>query len=453
MPTLVNPFAKMMLDAQIVPQQDMTVDQIDAAMIDRDLGEARLNMTPPVLSVNQPQEQAADPQFFNNVIQSPVAGQYDRITSLLQKAQNQPMGEELTPAQNEINYLYGMLPGRSYLDLTRAAQDRNIAAQERQIQSGKDMVALAEQAAASGDKETARILERIKLFTGDDPEGIQMFMQKLHELPYPVNSQNIMAALGRINSETGYSSSDFSYQKRKKELELRNLELQGNLYDAKASGTSGGAGGSTKFERNKNRLIELAGKKDLTPLEKQELDILKVAVETEAQGGMDPEKRGYGMVSGKNFAEAQINLPKAELNAGRSIRVIKDLINDPAINTQTGLVGLVPARPGSAGYNFNQKFKQLDGVAFTEGIQALVGMGSLSNAEGQAAIRSFTSLSRGMSKDDFVAEATNLINFVEAALNNARQAASAPISERFIDNQNIIQSPQPTAIDASEYFK
>ena len=44
MPTLVNPFAKMMLDAQIVPQQDMTVDQIDAAMIDRDLGEARLKI-------------------------------------------------------------------------------------------------------------------------------------------------------------------------------------------------------------------------------------------------------------------------------------------------------------------------------------------------------------------------------------------------------------------------
>ena len=288
--------AQQIPDEEIDPIGGMTMDDVQSAMMS--------------------QEPETRQQYAEPMMQQP--DQYDRITQLLQQAQQQPQGEPLSGLDIFKNYAATVGTGKDYRTVADAEIARRTTAQDRQVQSGKDLLAVAEQKAASGDRAFGRMLERVKLFTGDDPEGQAQAMEYLESLPYdvdPSNAAQVLSELGKWSQKSGYKSYDLQYQKQKKQLELQQMQAQADLYNAKALGGGGtGSGGSTKFERNKNRLIELAGRSDLNPLEKQELEILKLAVDTEARGGMDPYQRKLGMETGADMANVQDTYNNTEMN-------------------------------------------------------------------------------------------------------------------------------------------
>jgi hypothetical protein len=133
----------------------------------------------------------------------------------------------------------------------------------------------------------------------------------------------------------------------------------------------------------------------LDPITRQPIDKIEKDLAGEAAA------TAQGRVQGEATATAPANVS----NADTALGLIEQLRDHPALNSRFGGVGVSSLGniiPGTAGYDFQRLVEQVKGGAFLTAIQAMQGMGALSNAEGATATAALNRIDTGMSKEDFL---------------------------------------------------
>ncbi|MGM3169341.1 hypothetical protein [Dickeya chrysanthemi] len=98
----------------------------------------------------------------------------------------------------------------------------------------------------------------------------------------------------------------------------------------------------------------------------------------------------------------------------QQIKTIDGLLTDPGFGTSVGAgLGVVSKHiPGTDAASWDTRFKQFGGQNFLSAIQALRGMGALSNAEGEQARIAVSGLSASQSEEEFIRRANDLKTFL-----------------------------------------
>lgn len=153
-----------------------------------------------------------------------------------------------------------------------------------------------------------------------------------------------------------------------------------------------------------------------------------------------------GKIEGETEAAQRLAAP-ADIQAGQNaLDLLKQIKEDPNLPTSVGLYSYASGLRGSPQYDFNNMVEQAKGGAFQAAIQQMRGLGSLSNAEGEAATRAVTRMNTATSEkafrsalDDYekivkqgIAKAeTRLKGGGGAAQQSAAPAATAPVRRKF----------------------
>lgn len=141
-----------------------------------------------------------------------MENQFDRITQILQ-SRAVPQINELSGSDRAGALMSAISSGKSFSDVYRDRQ-QELYNQEKQYQAdelGREMGILDvfERKKAAGDAQAQALDAKIKLFTGDDPEGMAVFLQALNDDPEEIdagNSYQVMTKLAGIAKRTGYKS-------------------------------------------------------------------------------------------------------------------------------------------------------------------------------------------------------------------------------------------------------
>lgn len=139
-----------------------------------------------------------------------------------------------------------------------------------------------------------------------------------------------------------------------------------------------------------------------------------------------------GTVEGRIAAESAAAAP-ADIQTGlMALDLIDQIKTHPALESGTGFIAGIGgnAIPGTPNYDFQNLVEQAKSGAFLSAIQQMRGMGSLSNAEGQAATQAVTRMNTATSTEAFLKAVEDYEKIVSGALNRALQksGASAPES-------------------------
>lgn len=178
--------------------------------------------------------------IFNNL--QPAANPYeDRITAMLQK-RSQP--QEISPWQRMQAGKAAMAGagygGQGIEEILSAINQPQREAEDRAIESTKALYDIFEEKRSGGDKQAQALFDKVRLFTGDDPDGISMFIEQLHNDPDsidPGNAYQVMTKLAQIKKQTGYESPALSLDRMKKEAEIQKLITQASPKERKLSAT------------------------------------------------------------------------------------------------------------------------------------------------------------------------------------------------------------------------
>ena len=128
---------------------------------------------------------------------------------------------------------------------------------------------------------------------------------------------------------------------------------------------------------------------------------------------------------GKANAAAAAGLGEQELLVNSAIEQIDRIVNDPALPSVLGNIQgrMVPMT--QAGANVVAQIDGLGGKVFASAINALRGLGAMSEREGDAAKQSLANLSRIQDEKVYAAELKRLGDMLKAKLEVARQKAAA----------------------------
>ena len=135
----------------------------------------------------------------------------DRITQILE-ARAQP--QQFTPETRDAaalssQYLAQAGQTQGVEQVLDAIGARQRDQQQRELESATALYDLFEQKRAAGDAQANALFERIKMFTGGDPAGTQMFIEELENDPEevdPGNAFQVMSKLAGIAKRTNYKS-------------------------------------------------------------------------------------------------------------------------------------------------------------------------------------------------------------------------------------------------------
>ena len=122
---------------------------------------------------------------------------------------------------------------------------------------------------------------------------------------------------------------------------------------------------------------------------------------------------------GKDIAGARSDYSsiKATIDVQRS--ALQSMINDPAVNDIFGTVAGATPSIRQASVDAEARLGQIKGGAFLQAIQAMRGMGALSNAEGEAATRAATALNLRMSPEAAKEEMRRMMAILDAGQERA----------------------------------
>ncbi|MDE4176359.1 phage tail tip lysozyme [Phaeobacter sp. PT47_59] len=134
--------------------------------------------------------------------------------------------------------------------------------------------------------------------------------------------------------------------------------------------------------------------------------------------------RELGKAEGENAAAAGADYQKAQA----ALDLIDNIRNDPNRVRATGKSAMLNAIPGTGGYDFERKVEQAKGGAFLAAIDAMRGMGALSDAEGQAARQAITRMDTAMTEQGFLDALDDYEAIVKQALSSAAQRGGGPAS-------------------------
>lgn len=145
-----------------------------------------------------------------------------------------------------------------------------------------------------------------------------------------------------------------------------------------------------------------------------------------------------GAVEGKSAAEGAI-AAQGDIQTGEmALDLINQIKNHPALESGTGFFAGVGgnAIPGTPNFDFQNLVEQAKSGAFLSAIQQMRGMGSLSNAEGQAATQAVTRMNTATSKEAFLKAVEDYESIVLKGVASAQRrggSSPSPIQVEVID--------------------
>jgi hypothetical protein len=129
--------------------------------------------------------------------------------------------------------------------------------------------------------------------------------------------------------------------------------------------------------------------------------------------------------------KAQEKVTQAENALGDTERMIasaRDLLNHPGRQAATGFSSTFNFMPGTDAYGFKAKLATLKAQVFLPEVQKMVGMGALSNAEGEKIAAAFAALDPGMKESEFQKSLEDAISRMEEARGRFAQRAGRPVA-------------------------
>lgn len=129
--------------------------------------------------------------------------------------------------------------------------------------------------------------------------------------------------------------------------------------------------------------------------------------------------------------KAQEKVTQAENALGDTERMIasaRDLLNHPGRQAATGFSSTFNFMPGTDAYGFKAKLATLKAQVFLPEVQKMVGMGALSNAEGEKIAAAFAALDPGMKEGEFQKSLEEAIARMEEARTRFAQRAGRPVA-------------------------
>lgn len=100
-----------------------------------------------------------------------------------------------------------------------------------------------------------------------------------------------------------------------------------------------------------------------------------------------------------------------------TINLLDRMLDHPGLDSATGLTSPLSNIPGTSARGFRALFETLKGQQFLNEVQALKGMGQLSNSEGDKLAAAAASLDLGMPTDEFISEVRRIRSTLERARN------------------------------------
>jgi len=151
-----------------------------------------------------------------------------------------------------------------------------------------------------------------------------------------------------------------------------------------------------------------------------------VAVQNMAPSGMVIESTpggGFTMRQGVGVGDDAGRMspsdPQAMLNS------IEGILNDPALDTSTGLLSPLQNIPGTPQRGFAARANQLEGQAFLQAFESLKGAGQITEIEGLKATQAIGRLDTAQSPTDYRNALNDLKEVLEAAQGRGQGGASA----------------------------
>lgn len=167
--------------------------------------------------------------------------------------------------------------------------------------------------------------------------------------------------------------------------------------------------------------LDVGGAKITQPTTKLDLGTTQAIVgsrtgETIRTDKVDVSGKAREGVLGKAEGERIVEAPTAIAKADRTIAQIDEILNDPLLDSATGMGGMLRGAVwGSPEYGFARKVDQLAGGAFLEAYQELKGGGQITEIEGKKAEAAMGRLDRAQSADDFRKALKDFRDVIETA--------------------------------------
>ncbi len=128
---------------------------------------------------------------------------------------------------------------------------------------------------------------------------------------------------------------------------------------------------------------------------------------------------------GKVLGKAQGDLPRVIDNATQALATIQQIREHPGRRMGTGVLGVVPAIPGTQQAAFVDLVNQAKGRAFLEAFNSLKGGGAITEVEGTKATQAIARLERARRPEDFEQALADLEGIINAGLVRAYRSSGA----------------------------
>ena len=99
---------------------------------------------------------------------------------------------------------------------------------------------------------------------------------------------------------------------------------------------------------------------------------------------------------------------------------INGILDDPALESATGILSMTQAIPGTPMYRFGTRVKQLQGQAFLQAFEGLKGGGQITEIEGTKATEAIGRLDSAQSAEDYRGALNELKGILIDAINRPR---------------------------------
>jgi hypothetical protein len=144
--------------------------------------------------------------------------------------------------------------------------------------------------------------------------------------------------------------------------------------------------------------------------------------------GMSPEQlaqqKAIGTAEGTAIANARTQLPAVQQQATQALQTIEQLRTHPGRSLGSGLTGTVAGQvPGTHAFDFQQLNQQAQAGVFADVAKTLLGLGSLSNTEGDKLQKSVTNLDTRQSREGYEQGLNTYKKFVQVGIQNLQKIA------------------------------
>lgn len=138
------------------------------------------------------------------------------------------------------------------------------------------------------------------------------------------------------------------------------------------------------------------------------------------------EGKAGATATGKERAEAALELPKAEASTDQTVTLINELRNHPGRKLATGTSSVIPKIPGTSQADFIARLDQLKGKQFLEAFQTLKGGGQITEVEGTKAENALARMDRSQTEPEFLKALDDFQDAVKIGTEKLRQKAGKP---------------------------